>query len=97
MSSLEPAKRNPVKIKACLLKVFCFFLVAAPISPHRAAAAAAADKAIRSFHVNVLEDAIADLRRRVVATRWPNKETVTDRSQDAQLGETACRRDGPYT
>ena len=85
MSSLELAKHNPVKIKACLLKVSCFFLLAAPISPQRAAAAAADDKAIRPFHVNVPEEAIADLRRRVVATRWPDNETVTDRSQGAQL------------
>ena len=43
--------------------------------------------AIIPFHVNVLEEAIADLRKRVSATRWPDKETVDDRSQGVQLAK----------
>jgi hypothetical protein len=85
VSCLELAEHNPVKINACLLKVSCFFVLAAPISSQRASAAATDDKAIRPFLVNVPEGAIVDLRRRVVATRWPDKETVTDRSQGTQL------------
>jgi Epoxide hydrolase N terminus len=46
--------------------------------------AAEAD-AIRPFHVDVPETALVDLRRRIAATRWPDKETVTDRSQGVQL------------
>jgi len=46
----------------------------------------AADKtAIRSFRVNVPEADLADLRRRIAATRWPTKELVADRSQGVQL------------
>ena len=37
--------------------------------------------AIRPFHVKVPETAVADLKRRIAATRWPTKELVTDRSQ----------------
>jgi pimeloyl-ACP methyl ester carboxylesterase len=40
---------------------------------------------IRSFHVDVPEDVLADLRRRIAATRWPEKETVADESQGVQL------------
>jgi len=45
-----------------------------------------ADKnAIRPFHVNVPEAELTELRRRVNATRWPDRETVTDESQGVQL------------
>ncbi len=47
--------------------------------------AAAEDKSIRPFHVNVPEEPLGDLRRRIAATRWPDRETVNDRSQGAQL------------
>jgi pimeloyl-ACP methyl ester carboxylesterase len=40
---------------------------------------------IRPFHVNVPESELADLRRRIRATRWPERETVTDASQGVQL------------
>src|SRR5215510_7373426 len=46
---------------------------------------AAPDDAIRPFRINVPEDRLLDLRRRIAATRWPDKETVSDRSQGAQL------------
>jgi pimeloyl-ACP methyl ester carboxylesterase len=41
--------------------------------------------AVRPFHINIPEDAIADLRHRIAATRWPDKETVADSSQGVQL------------
>jgi pimeloyl-ACP methyl ester carboxylesterase len=40
---------------------------------------------IRTFHVEIPEEKIADLRRRIDATRWPSKELVDDRSQGVQL------------
>ena len=46
---------------------------------------AAAGDAIRPFRVNVPEEQLADLRRRILATRWPDRETVSDQSQGAQL------------
>ena len=41
--------------------------------------------AIRPFHVNVPETELAELHRRINATRWPERETVTDASQGVQL------------
>src|SRR5258705_3525180 len=41
--------------------------------------------AIRPFHVNVPEEALADMHRRIAATRWPDKETVSDNSQGVPL------------
>ncbi|WP_346538142.1 epoxide hydrolase family protein [Micromonospora sp. DPT] len=45
----------------------------------------ASDKEIRPFRLDTPEEAIADLRRRIAATRWPTRELVTDRSQGVQL------------
>ncbi|WP_455281095.1 epoxide hydrolase family protein [Cupriavidus necator] len=47
--------------------------------------ASAEDPAIRSFQASIPEAAIADLRQRIAATRWPERETVNDRSQGVQL------------
>ena len=44
-----------------------------------------ATAAIRPFRVDVSEEAVAELRRRIAATRWPDPETVVDRSQGVQL------------
>src|SRR5215207_8856830 len=43
------------------------------------------DTAIRPFRVNVPEADLAELRRRIAATRWPEKETVGDQSQGIPL------------
>jgi pimeloyl-ACP methyl ester carboxylesterase len=40
---------------------------------------------IRPFHIEIPEAQLDDLRRRIVATRWPGKELVPDRSQGVQL------------
>src|SRR5438105_9860797 len=53
-----------------------------------AAVTAAQDStAIRPFTVPIVpQAALDDLRRRIAATRWPEKETVVDQSQGVQLG-----------
>ncbi|MGB2597285.1 MAG: epoxide hydrolase family protein [Pseudolabrys sp.] len=51
------------------------------------AAGATENSAIRPFRINVPDDQLVDLRRRIVATRWPDRETVNDRSQGVQLAE----------
>jgi epoxide hydrolase-like protein len=56
--------------------------VAAAQSP---TAAPADGKATRPFHINIPKEAVADMLKRVAATRWPEKETVTDASQGVQL------------
>jgi pimeloyl-ACP methyl ester carboxylesterase len=43
---------------------------------------------IRLFHLEIPEEKIDDLRRRIAATRWPSKELVDDRSQGVQLATT---------
>src|ERR1700729_3128353 len=43
------------------------------------------DVTIRSFQVDVPEDELTELRRRVSATRWPERETVADDSQGVRL------------
>lgn len=50
-------------------------------------AAAPTDGAIHPFRVQVPEEQLVDLRRRIAATRWPDMETVSDRSQGNQLGK----------
>src|SRR5262245_12566400 len=40
---------------------------------------------IRPFHVDIPEEKLTDLRRRIDATQWPEQETVADRSQGVQL------------
>src|ERR1700685_220615 len=47
--------------------------------------AAAEGDAIRPFRIDVPEEKLADLPRRIAATNWPDKETVTDPSQGVQL------------
>src|SRR5262245_12721972 len=43
------------------------------------------DKSIRPFHVKVPEAELTELRRRISATKWPERETVSDGSQGVQL------------
>jgi hypothetical protein len=41
--------------------------------------------AIRPFHIDIPDEALEDLRRRIGATRLPSRELVPDRSQGVQL------------
>ena len=50
-----------------------------------AVGAAMEGSAIRPFRVHVPDADLADLRQRIVATRWPERETVSDQSQGLQL------------
>ncbi len=49
------------------------------------ASAAADSTAIRPFHVETSNEALIELRKRIVATKFPDRETVTDASQGVQL------------
>ncbi|MBV9286915.1 MAG: alpha/beta fold hydrolase [Hyphomicrobiales bacterium] len=57
---------------------------AASLLPSRLAAAAGGD-AIRPFRFEAPDEQLADLRRRIVATKWPDKEQVPDATQGVQL------------
>src|SRR5262245_10671569 len=57
-----------------------------PTSATRERNEQAADKTlIRPFHVNVPDADLIELRRRINATRWPDRETVADQTQGVQL------------
>jgi pimeloyl-ACP methyl ester carboxylesterase len=43
------------------------------------------DEAIRPFKIHVQQKNLDDLRKQILATRWPDKETVSDQSQGVQL------------
>jgi len=47
--------------------------------------AATGDTSIRPFQFHASDDELADLRRRILATRWPEREMVADQSQGVQL------------
>jgi pimeloyl-ACP methyl ester carboxylesterase len=49
------------------------------------AEASMARAAVNPFRINVPEEELVDLRRRIAATQWPEKETVADQSQGVQL------------
>ena len=57
---------------------------AASLFPAYPASAAASDE-IRSFRIDVPDEALVDLRRRIIATKWPDRETVNDPSQGVQF------------
>jgi pimeloyl-ACP methyl ester carboxylesterase len=50
-----------------------------------AAVMGSAADAIRPFHLNFPQAALDDLKRRIAATKWPGRETVTDETQGVQL------------
>src|SRR5580700_5861758 len=84
MSATQPTRRGMLAISAAA--------AAASLSSGHLAAAPDAIKgvasmsdAIRPFRVNVPDEQLIDLRRRLAATRWPDKETVADDSQGVPL------------
>jgi len=56
-----------------------------PIVGTAATATPAVDVSIRPFQFHATGEQLADLRRRILATRWPEKETVSDTSQGVPL------------
>ena len=45
----------------------------------------AVDTSIRPFEFRASDEDLADLKRRILATRWPDRETVNDDTQGVQL------------
>lgn len=64
-------------------------IAATAVGAAAAGPAAAADKstAIRPFRIQVADADLADMKRRLAATRWPDKETVSDDSQGVPLAK----------
>ena len=62
------------------------FTLSSTLARHTAVVAAGKDDAtIRPFSFHASDQDLADLRRRVAATRWPDRETVADTTQGVQL------------
>jgi pimeloyl-ACP methyl ester carboxylesterase len=78
-----PTRHALLALSAVALSAGLFVVAASSY----AQTAATADTTIRPFKVKVPQAALHDLRRRIAATRWPDKETVDDRSQGAQLAK----------
>src|SRR5262245_12781422 len=77
MNRMDPRKKAAAHAAAGLLAV----------TAHAQAAPATTTKGteIRPFKVEIPQQAVTDLRERIVATKWPDKETVTGSSQGVQL------------
>jgi hypothetical protein len=60
-------------------------IAATDSKPSGLTGSASDSNAVRPFRVNFPEEAITDLRRRITATKWPERETVKDASQGVQL------------
>jgi pimeloyl-ACP methyl ester carboxylesterase len=90
--SLSRTLRNFLAASAasCATSLFVVpWAAAADVRSSMQAQQTAAAKAgeIRPFRVDVPEADLADLRRRIAATRWPDRETVNDQSQGIQLAK----------
>ncbi len=87
-----------LQLRRELLNTLALLVLASPVQAQIApaggarssatfASPATAGGAIRPFRVSVPDAGLADLRQRVLSTRWPSRETVPDRSQGAQLAK----------
>jgi pimeloyl-ACP methyl ester carboxylesterase len=82
----ETLKLGAASIAASLLPVSALMTARAGSQKEGIMARANADRnGIRPFQVNFPDADLADLRRRIHATRWPDRETVNDASQGVQL------------
>jgi len=84
MSKMFEPSRRAVLAASAAFAVFRLAAVPSAAAPARPDAAEG-DDAIRPFRIEVPEAALVDLRRRLAATRWPDREIVADQSQGVQL------------
>lgn len=75
-SSVSPTRRQFLAATATAVAIGTYYEMQRP---------ALAEAEIRPFQVHVPEVALADLRRRIAATKWPKRETVGDASQGVRL------------
>ncbi len=86
ISRREGLKLSAASLMASLLPVSALAAARARFREEDTMSQTSADQnAIRPFHVNFSDAELAELRRRINATRWPDRETVTDASQGVQL------------
>jgi pimeloyl-ACP methyl ester carboxylesterase len=86
MHDMSEPDRRTVLAAAGVAGAFGLAVWAAPGAAAPAGSGAAEGEGrIRPFSVDIPEEALLDLRRRIAATQWPDRETVTDQSQGPQL------------
>lgn len=78
-------RRRRVGLRRGITAVAAAVVVVAFSIPRSTAAQPSGDTSIRPFTFKAADAALADLRRRVAATRFPERETVTDATQGVQL------------
>ncbi len=78
------SRRDILLTGGSLLAMSAIGTAAASLFPASPARASTSDE-IRPFSVHYPDEQLADLRRRVAATKWPSKEIVTDASQGVQF------------
>ena len=81
MSTVSPSSSSPTRRSVIATSASAGALGLLPLEQ----AAAATDNAIQPFHFKAADKDLDDLRRRLAATKWPEKETVADDSQGVRL------------
>jgi len=76
-------KRKNLTIGSIAFTIALISLI--PATRSHAAGTTEEREAIRPFNISIPAEALTDLRQRIKATRWPDKETVSDQSQGVQL------------
>ncbi len=76
-------KRKKLTIGSIAFTITMISLI--PATRSHAASTTEDREAIRPFNISIPEEALTDLRQRIKATRWPDKEIVSDQSQGVQL------------
>ena len=86
-TELVPGGATPRHTARMAVASFAIAAATMPIAAGGTTAAATKEDpdAIRPFHVNIPKSELTELRRRIKATKWPEKETVTDASQGVPL------------
>jgi pimeloyl-ACP methyl ester carboxylesterase len=85
MDNMSEPNRRTVLAATAAACAFGLAVSAAPGAAAPAPGAADGENAIRPLRIIFPDEALVDLRRRLAATRWPERETVTDESQGVQL------------
>src|SRR5437016_1143771 len=79
------SRRHFVKAAAASVAAAEIGILSLPSKVNAAGEAGRAGADIRPFHVSFSEEELVDLRRRINATKWPEREQVSDASQGVQL------------
>jgi len=85
MKIQSPTRRTASRVGSGIFAALVFFALSS-VSERRAAAAADGGAAIRPFTFQASDEDLTDLRRRIAATKWSERETVADTTQGVQLG-----------